>query len=257
MLTEYRVMTIPGFNSGPPPVVQTAGGVSVFASPASYEQGGPASWTTQVAVVFDVLRATSTVAAILSHAGNRVLPCLSVEEARAWKNREPSWLLAGERGGMPPEGFDRGNSPREWEGEAGGRTVIQTTTNGTRALRACAGARAVVAASLVNGAAVAAHLRRHHAGRPLALVLAGTGEDFSLEDAVGAAWLLRHLDIDHPWRSLAPRDEKHALRLLEESRNGRRLRALGLEGDAAWCARLDVLEVVPVMEDGVLVAAGR
>jgi len=247
-------MTIPGFNSGPPSVARAAGGLSVFAFPFAYEQGVPASWTTQVAVVFDVLRATSTLAAILSHPGNRVIPCRSVEEAQAWKVREPSWLLAGERGGVPPEGFDRGNSPREWDRGPCGVTVIQTTTNGTRALRACMGASTVVAASLVNGAAVAAHLRRHHAGCALSLVLAGTGEDFSLEDAVGAAWLLQHLEIDHPWRSLAPRDAAHALRLLEESRNGRRLRALGLEEDTAWCARLDSLDVVPVMEDGVLVA---
>ena len=252
MLTEYRVMTIPGLTHGSLPVTRTTGGVSVFPYPTAYEQVVPASWTTQVAIVFDVLRATSTMAAILSHPGNRIIPCFSVEEARGWKAREPSWLLAGERGGIPPEGFERGNSPREWGRGPERVTVIQTTTNGTRALKCCAGAAAVVAAALVNGAAVAAHLHRHFPGWPLALVLAGTGEDFALEDAVGAAWLLKHLDIDHPWRSLAPRDAEHAFHLLAESRNGRRLVELGLGEDLAWCSQLDALDVVPLMKDGVL-----
>jgi 2-phosphosulfolactate phosphatase len=257
MLSENPMMTTPGFKSGGGLFgSQAAGAVSVFTCPAAYERVEANFWTTRVVVVFDVLRATSTLAAILSHPGNRVVPCISVEEARLLKERQPGWLLAGEREGVALEGFDRGNSPREWDDGPSGTSVIQTTTNGTRALRACAGARALVAGALVNGGAVARYWKQEHSGRPLALVLAGTGEDFALEDAVGAGWLMRHLGIDHPWCSLAPRDPEEALRLLHESRNGRRLVGLGLAEDVAWCARLDVSEVVPVWEKDALVAWG-
>ncbi|MDX6765279.1 MAG: 2-phosphosulfolactate phosphatase [Candidatus Methylacidiphilales bacterium] len=210
-------------------------------------------------VVFDVLRATSTQAAILSLSGNRVLPCRSMDEARAWKAEHPEWVLAGERDGVPPEGFDRGNSPLEWADGRQGVTVIHTTTNGTRAMKAGEGmgAAGVLAAGLVNARAVASYLARDFAagggGRPLILILAGTGDDFALEDAVGAARVLELLDADHPWRALAPRDPDHALHLLRQSRNGRRLQSLGLDADVAWCARMDTVSVVPVLKDGMLV----
>src|ERR1700758_342490 len=86
-----------------------------------------------IAVVFDVLRATSTMITGLEHGVERFVPVETVEAARALKIQDPSLLLAGERGGLPLEGFDLGNSPAEVK-EIRGKGVVLTTTNGNVAL---------------------------------------------------------------------------------------------------------------------------
>src|SRR6516162_11064149 len=85
------------------------------------------------AVVFDVLRATSSMITGLGAGALAIFPVHSVEEARARKLKEPELLLAGERDGLPPHGFDLGNSPEEFE-KTIGRKVVMTTTNGTAAI---------------------------------------------------------------------------------------------------------------------------
>src|SRR5206468_10845988 len=90
-----------------------------------------------VAVVIDVLRATTSIVHALAAGCTAVLPCAEVEEARALADRMRAGrvLLAGERGGLPVAGFDLGNSPRRFNARlCGGIAVVLTTTNGTRAL---------------------------------------------------------------------------------------------------------------------------
>jgi len=85
------------------------------------------------AVVFDVLRATSSIITGLASGVEAIIPVRTVEEARKRKLEDPDLLLAGERGGLPPQGFDLGNSPEEFE-NLKGRRVVMTTTNGTAAI---------------------------------------------------------------------------------------------------------------------------
>src|ERR1700730_8781422 len=90
-----------------------------------------------VAVVIDVLRATTTIVHALAAGCLAVRPCAEVEEARALAGsmRAGRVLLGGERGGLPLPGFDLGNSPRDYTGKVcRGNTLVLTTTNGTRAL---------------------------------------------------------------------------------------------------------------------------
>ncbi len=89
------------------------------------------------AVVVDVLRATTTVVQALSAGARAVVPCLTIDDARARAAEFPPGeaLLGGERGGLPIEGFDLGNSPAEYTSQVvAGKTVVLTTTNGTKAL---------------------------------------------------------------------------------------------------------------------------
>src|ERR1700728_2869450 len=110
--------------------------------------------------VIDVIRATSTIVTALARGAAGVQPVASVDVAFALKERNPKALLAGERGGRALPGFDLGNSPEDFTPEhVRGRPVILTTTNGTQALAACDGARAVITASLLNLDAAAARLR--------------------------------------------------------------------------------------------------
>ncbi|MCX6896868.1 MAG: 2-phosphosulfolactate phosphatase, partial [Verrucomicrobia bacterium] len=147
-------------------------------------------------VVFDVLRATSTIATALANGAAGVVPVSEVSEALVWRKRQLGVLLAGERGGMRIRGalanggdFDLGNSPREFTREAVlGKTIVTTTTNGTRALRSCAGAKTILAGAFLNLAATAGFLRRLDAEH-LLLVCSGTGEDEAFEDTLCAGAL--------------------------------------------------------------------
>ncbi len=109
-------------------------------------------------IVVDVIRATTTLAVFFERGCSRVLVASSIATAReARRALGPSYLLAGEEEGARPPGFDLGNSPAEAAtSELRGRQIIFATTNGTRALRACEGGRAVLAGALRNARAVGA-----------------------------------------------------------------------------------------------------
>src|SRR5262245_16933047 len=138
-----------------------------------------------VAVVIDVLRATTTIVHALAAGCTMVRPCVEVEEAKALAGEMLAGkaVLGGERGGLPLPGFDRGNSPREYTPDVcQGNTVVLTTTNGTRALIAAAPAERALVAGFVNFSAVCEQLR--HEARPLHIVCAGTEGEVSLEDTL-------------------------------------------------------------------------
>ena len=110
-----------------------------------------------VAIVVDVIRATTTLAVMFERGCRRVVVAPDITTARATRGRLPRALLAGEVNGAAPAGFDLGNSPAEVAAfPLADREVVFATTNGTRALRACANARTVYAGSLRNASAVCA-----------------------------------------------------------------------------------------------------
>ena len=217
-----------------------------------------------VCVVFDVLRATSTIVTALAHGVKGVYPAGSIEEAHALKQRFPEALLGGERQGRRIKGFDLGNSPLEYL-DLEEKEIITTTTNGTVALRACRHAAEVYAGALLNIDHLAEVLRRR---RPddLLLVCAGSGQGFSLEDAIGAGALVDRLQEVGPLLGDAAR-AAHSLyaghrRALEETfrltLNGQALERIGKSADIAWCARLSCYQGAPHMgkEDGVICIRG-
>src|SRR5947209_4689500 len=133
-----------------------------------------------VAVVIDVLRATTTMVHALAAGCVCVRPCAEIEEARALAGqmRAGRVLLGGERGGQPLPGFDLGNSPREYTAKVcKGNTIVLTTTNGTRALLRAAEAERVLVAAFVNYSAVCEQLRQD--ARPVHVVCAGTEGEVS------------------------------------------------------------------------------
>jgi 2-phosphosulfolactate phosphatase len=213
-------------------------------------------------VVFDILRATSTMVTALAHGATAIVPVSEMAEALALRQRQPGVLLAGERGGLRPRPeqtggveFDLGNSPREFTPEkVAGRTVIMTTTNGTRAVRACAGAGRVLVGSFLNLAATVRYLARRPPAH-LPLVCAGTGDGPALEDLVAAGALCAALEAEG--LQLSGDDSVVMARQLYEcfgadlvgmarlTRNGRRLLDLPeLREDVAWCLQRDRFELV-------------
>jgi 2-phosphosulfolactate phosphatase len=201
------------------------------------------------AVVFDVLRATSSIITGLASGIEEIIPVRTVEEARARKLKDPDLLLAGERAGLPPDGFDLGNSPEEFE-KLSGRRVVMTTTNGTVAIESVRGASKVLIGALLNIDALANYLFTHPP-KKLLLVCAGTGEEFSLEDAIAAGALVVRLADDQRLsdsaiitRSLYEQVGDDLNEWLRQTQNGKQLKKIGKDADISWCARLSVFDLV-------------
>jgi 2-phosphosulfolactate phosphatase len=224
----------------------------------------------RVVAVIDVLRASSTIATALAHGAKAVIPFESSEEAvtRSKQLERGAFLLAGERRMLKMEGFDLGNSPLEHTAEAvEGKTVLLTTTNGTKALLAVQGARDVVVASYVNLTGVTTMLRAAlRGGADITLVCAGQDRQFALEDAACAGRYVYNIsrrlaDVDLNDAALAASliDRKYGdnlTRLFSTAAHGRALAAAGFEGDLAACAAVDSYPVIPIYQDRQITKLG-
>jgi len=206
-------------------------------------------------VVFDVLRATSSMITALAHGAVAIHPVRTIEEALALRAEIPAAVLCGERHGERIEDFALGNSPFEYRGTAG-QTLISTTTNGTVALRAVEGAARVLVGAILNLDALAGELRSRAPERVL-LVCAGTFEELALEDACAAGLLIRRLgaarltDAAQAARAVAQAFPT-PLEALRAARNGQALLAKGRGEEVEWCARESEFPIVGVMESATI-----
>jgi len=229
--------------------------LEVVLNPAEIAQLPSRDLAAATCVVFDVLRATSSMITALAHGAIEICPVCSVDEAWRLKMQQPDAVLGGERHGDIIPGFDIGNSPSEYTG-AQDRRIITTTTNGTVALRACAGAQCVLVGALLNLGAVAAVLRAR-SPQAVFLVCAGTFDTFALEDAYAAGRLIAELadaslsDAAHAAAAVAAR-YPDAIEILLRARNGQALVAAGRSADVEWCAQVSRYTVVGQMEAAVI-----
>lgn len=227
-----------------------------------------------VAVVVDVLRATTVIVRALAAGCTAVIPCREIGEAETVAASFPrdAVLLAGERAGLPIRGFDLGNSPGQFTAEVcRDKTIVMTTTNGTRAILASLKAETVYVASFNNLKATAGEiavqlLKKHH-GHTVHIVCAGTDGQISLEDSLLAGALASHIanvfDLGPEsavdgrifsdealmtltqWLEVARFSRERPLwRLLSLGRGGRNLLAIGCEPDIVEAAGLDSCDVV-------------
>lgn len=222
--------------------------------------------------MLDVLRATTTIACALDRGAARVLPCLEVADARQLAATQPegTFLLGGERGGRHIEGFDLGNSPAEYTSERiAGKTILFTTTNGTRAMHHCHQADEILLGSLVNAQAISDVLARRE---NVQILCAGTDGEITREDVLAAGAIGRmvmsqakHTVLnDQAQIAVDTWDRACSLgaatpgtvtisllsRLLADSCGGRNLMEIGMQSDIALAARLSSLAMVPIYRDG-------
>lgn len=226
-------------------------------APAEFAAQSQRDLSQTICVVFDVLRATSTIVTALANGASAVIPVAEIPEALAVRAKNPAVLLAGERNGLRIRAdltggtdFDLGNSPREFTAEkVNGRAVVLTTTNGSRALRDFSRARTVLAASLLNLSATAEFLKTHPTPH-LLFICSGTFSTIAYEDVLGAGAL-----ADLLWPTLADYDISDAARIahqlylrnrdnlpaaIQHSRNARRLAAIPeLRDDVPFCLQRD------------------
>jgi len=201
-----------------------------------------------VGIVVDVLRATSTITQALAAGYRRVLCCSEIDEARSIASSEGGAVLGGERKTVRIDGFDFGNSPREFVDPAA-HTLVLTTTNGTRLLLAAAErCSLVLVGSLLNLAAVA-RAATEQGVSDVAVLCAGVKGELAMDDAYCAGRIALALGGEPADSATA------AIRLassfatavdgLSASQSARNLEASGLADDIAYCARESVLSVVP------------
>ncbi len=209
---------------------------------------------TQVAVVVDVLRASSTIVTALGAGYERVLCTASPDEA--WDLRAPGRLLAGERECRPIEGFDYGNSPGALD-QAHGEELVLSTSNGTPAiLTAMSAAREVLVGALLN---LDALIERIPKGEDVTIVCSGTAGRFALEDAYAAGRIVERLE--GAWTDAARAAERIASAYgdtyepLAQSADAAVLRATEQTADIEFCAQESVSALVPeITEAGTQVA---
>ncbi|HEX2251437.1 MAG TPA: 2-phosphosulfolactate phosphatase [Gemmatimonadales bacterium] len=210
--------------------------------------------------VIDILRATTAMCAALSHGAKAIIPVASTEEALRLAQTIGSTdvLLAGEKECVRIPGFQLGNSPLEMtERVVRGKTIIVTTSNGTKALLACQGASAVYPTAAVNLSAAAEKAREAlQSDQHILIVCAGRDGAFSLDDAYCAGRLTTAVLGDRKPRrglndaaiaclDLVRRYGSSWKRPLAYSRAGRELIRLGFADDLRDAARQDAYPVLP------------
>jgi 2-phosphosulfolactate phosphatase len=247
--------------------------LEVLFTPAEFSALSGRDLSGRHCVVLDVLRATSTMMTALANGAARIYPVREIAQALRLRADHPAALLAGERDGVRilaarsgGVDFDLGNSPREFTPErVAGREIILTTTNGTRALQACLGARRIWPGAWLNLGALARRLQSEQAAR-LLIICAGTYDEAAYEDTLAAGALCdlvwaqfetepgRISDSAHIARQIyldAGSDVEGAVQ--RHSRNARRLLSLaGLREDVPFCLRRDALDVTAELRDGAV-----
>lgn len=204
------------------------------------------------AVVIDTLRMTSVATAAIHSGCAGIYTCAEVEQARDFA-RNCDALLGGERNALKIEGFDFSNSPLEYTPDAiSGRRLVMSTSNGTRAIAACAQAHRLLLGALVNAKAVAGAVSGEER---VALVCAGTNGAFTLEDALTAGAIALHLpdaeldDAALAFEMLYRSAQKDIFGTLAPTTHFSRLRKLGFERDLIFCLKPDTLDEICEMGD--------
>lgn len=213
-----------------------------------------------VVVAIDVLRATTAICTAFEHGAEKIIPVSTVEEALEYKQK--GYLAGAERGGKIVEGFDFGNSPFAYMGDAvRGKTFVLTTTNGTRAINLAAASHKVIVGALVNLDAVIEYL----IDQPddVLLLASGWQGKFNLEDSICAGAITEALLASGKYLSdedstiaamfLFQKARDNYFGFLKASSHRRRLRNLNLNEDIKYCLTPNQTRVIPVYEDGALV----
>ncbi len=207
-----------------------------------------------VTVIIDVFRATSTIVAALDNGAKCVIPVASVAECIALGATIPNSITAGERDGKIAEGLQHGNSPSEYPTAfIKGKTLILTTTNGTRLLHMVKDASAIVIGSFLNLDALCAYLLSK--GKNVLLGCASWKDKFNLEDTLFAGAVIHQLSGSFEMNCDSARAAVHLyhqsggnyLEFLKDSSHYKRLSAYNLQEDMAYCATPNLHPVVPYL----------
>lgn len=239
-------------------------------TPAEFSALKERNLSNSICIVFDILRATSSMMTALANGAEAIIPVAEIPAALALREKNPEFLLAGERDGLRIReaqtgsvDFDLGNSPREFTPEnVRGRTIVMTTTNGTRALQACAGAKHIFIGSFLSLRPLANWIVEQQPPN-LILVCSGTHEEAALEDTLAAGALCEKIWVHYAGgdvadsaeiaRRIFPLMQMDLIGAMNHSRNGRRLLAnAALRNDVWFSVQRETLNFIAECKDGVV-----
>ena len=209
-------------------------------------------------VVADILRATTTITFAMANGALSISPVLTPDDAFELAANQPNTIICGERHGKKVNGFNLGNSPCEYTKTAvSGKRIVLTTTNGTRTLWACRSAKQVLVGCFLNLRAIINFLMQVEGD--VIFVCAGREGRFCMEDTAFAGACVASLSAVHltdaaKAANILYRTYRHnLLGMLKDCYHGRKLADIGLADDLEFCARLDLVDVVPLQIDGQVV----
>lgn len=231
------------------------------------QQAQDIDFSGKIAVVIDVLRATSVIITALDNGAREVIPVKTMEEAQSLYATSDSsiTLLGGERNALKIEGFELGNSPLEYKKKGvEAKTIILTTTNGTNAITNVQGADEIILACFRNAGAVADHIvgLSQRGSHDVVIVCAGTEGRFSLDDGLCTGMLIEQLkqkievETDDLGLLLAHYyncSKANLLGALLGCFHLKRLFTLGFYDDIRFCLETNCVATVPVVRKGIIV----
>ncbi len=213
-----------------------------------------------IVVIIDIFRATSTITAALHNGAKCVIPVASVSECITIGENLPGSITAGERDGKIAEGLQYGNSPLEYPAEfILGKTLVLTTTNGTRLLHMVKGASEILIGSFLNLSALCDYLISKNSR--VLLGCASWKDRFNLEDTLFAGAVVDRVQHAFDINCDGARAAKHLyaqskgnyIDFLTDSSHYRRLSAYGLQHDMEYCATADLHPVVPYLDGNQII----
>lgn len=214
----------------------------------------------KIVVVIDMFRATSVITTAISNGCKEVIPYLTIEETiEASKSlKKDTYLLGGERKAVKIEGFDLSNSPLEYISEkVKDKTVLMTTTNGTRALTKCLPAKRIFIAAMINAEAVAKKLLEIN--EDVVIVNAGTNGEFSMDDYICGGYIIntilnekKNIDLTDIAKTsnMIYESNKNTINYIKEARHYAVMKTLNLDNDIEYCTKKSIIDIVPEYADG-------
>lgn len=195
-------------------------------------------------VLVDVFRSTSTIPILLKNGAIEIIPTGSISEARKLKKESPESILIGERLGFKVPGFDYGNSPTEIDNiDLKGKTVIFTSTNGTKVLKKIIGTGSIFISSFVNVSATVEALKNEE---KVTIVVSNRPDGKADEDYIYAEYLKKVLLGENPGiREYIEKERK--------SSGSKRLAVIGFREDIEYSLRPDVVSFAVVYENGKII----
>jgi len=212
-------------------------------------------------VVIDMLRATSVIVTAIDNGCKGVIPVLTVDEAaNIVRNSKEEFMLGGERNALKIEGFHYSNSPLEYTRETiQGKTLVMTTTNGTKAIKGCAGAGNILIGAMLNAKAIAERIVKLN--KDVVIVNAGTYGEFSIDDFLCSGYIIDCVIklVETELSDIAVtshyiyKNNEDIKDFIKNASHYKRIMKLGLAADLEYCCKKDIIDNVPEYKDGIIV----
>ncbi len=210
--------------------------------------------------IIDVLRATSVMLTAFANGAKSIIPVDSPAKAFALKKIYPEYLLGGEEDAIQVKGFDLDNSPFSYTREiVANKTIVMSTSNGTKAIEGSKNANRLVIASFLNANAIAQELKHEE---KITLVCSGSSNSYTLEDALCAGYLVNLLQQHQPASklsdlaiSLSSLSSIHQNDIQNFASKGNHYQLLaqkGFQKDLTYCFKKNRYDLIPELNNGVI-----